>query len=57
MGLHIDDIRGNYNNGKYWVSYYDDFKEMLNLTKLPSNHVFDEELSVKRNRELMEEYN
>ena len=57
MGLHIDDIRDNYNNGKYSISHYSDFSELLHLNKLPSDHVFDEELSVKRNREMVEEYN
>lgn len=57
MGLHISDIRDNYDKGLYSVSHYAEFKDMLDLVKLPSNHVFDEELSVKRNREMVEEYN
>ena len=57
MGLHIDDIRDNYNNGKYSISHYSEFSELLHLNKLPSDHVFDEDLSVKRNREMVEEYN
>lgn len=55
--LYISDIRDNYNKGVYSVSHYAEFKDMLNLVKLPANHVFDEELSVRRNREMVEEYN
>jgi 5'(3')-deoxyribonucleotidase len=57
MGLHISDIQKNYNDGKYSISYYSEFQELLNLTKLSKDHVFDENLSVKRNREMVEEHN
>ena len=57
MGLHISEIRDDYDNGKYSISHYSEFSELLHLNKLPSDHVFDEELSVKRNREMVEEYN
>jgi hypothetical protein len=57
MGLHISDIQKNYNEGKYSISYYSEFQELLNLTKLSKDHVFDENLSVKRNREMVEEHN
>ena len=55
--LHISAIRDAYNKGEYSVYHYANFQEMPNLTKLPSDYVFDEDLSVKRNREMVEEYN
>ena len=58
MGLHIFDIRDNYNSGKYSVGYNypGEFPEEA-MKKLPSDYVFDEDLSVKRNREMIVEHN
>lgn len=58
MGLHISDIKEDYYNGKYSVrcNYPNEFPEEA-LTKLSANHIFDEDLSVKRNRELVIEHN
>jgi hypothetical protein len=50
MALDIDEIRVNYNNGVY--TYKTDIPK-----KVKPDHVFDEELSVKRNRELTQEHN
>ncbi len=50
MALDIDEIRVNYNNGVY--TYKVDIPK-----KVKSDHVFDEELSVRRNRELAQEHN
>lgn len=50
MALDIDEIRVNYNNGVY--TYKVDIPK-----KVKPDHVFDEELSVKRNRELAQEHN
>ena len=50
MALDIDEIRVNYNNGVY--TYKADIPK-----KVKPDHVFDEELSVKRNRELAQEHN
>jgi len=54
----IEDIRKDYDTGKYSVGYHypGEFTEEI-LTRLPENYVFDEELSVKRNREMVEEHN
>ena len=52
MGLHINDIRQLYNNGEYTVKY-----DIGSNCKLPDTHIFDEELSVKRNREMVVEHN
>ena len=52
MGLHINDIRQLYNNGEYTVKY-----DIGSERKLPDTHIFDEELSVKRNREMVLEHN
>ena len=57
MSLDINEIRENYNNGKYSISHYSEFQELIKLTKFPRDHVFDENLSVKRNREMVEEHN
>lgn len=48
--MDINEIRAKYNNGEY--TYKADIPN-----KLPIDHVFDEELSVKRNRELVKEHN
>lgn len=59
MSYFIEDIKENYQKGLYTVSsaYYPEFRSG-ELTKiLPENYVFDEELSVKRNRELVAEHN
>ncbi len=48
--MHIDEIRNSYNRGEY--TYKVDIPK-----KLKPDHVFDEELSVKRNRELAQEHN
>ncbi len=50
MALDIDEIRVNYNKGVY--TYNVDIPK-----KVKPDHVFDEELSVKRNRELAQEHN
>lgn len=50
MALDIDEIRVNYNKGVY--TYKVDIPN-----KVKPDHVFDEELSVKRNRELAQEHN
>lgn len=50
MAMHIDEIRVKYNKGEYSCSG-------SIPKKLPESHVFDEELSVKRNRELVVEHN
>lgn len=50
MALDIDEIRVNYNNGVYTYK--------ANIPKkVKPDHVFDEELSVRRNRELVQEHN
>ena len=54
MALHIDDIRKRYNAGYYT---YKDPVGRDRMTKLPEDYVFDENLSVKRNRELIKEHN
>jgi len=50
MALDIDEIIVNYNKGVY--TYKADIPK-----KVKPDHVFDEELSVKRNRELAQEHN
>jgi hypothetical protein len=50
MALDIDEIRVNYNKGMY--TYKADIPK-----KVKPDYVFDEELSVKRNRELAQEHN
>ena len=57
MGRTIKDIHDDFNKGIYLVSHYSEFQELIHLTKLPRDHVFDENLSVKRNREMVEEHN
>lgn len=52
--MEINKIRSKYNNGDYTLSK-DYAKEMF--SRVPLNHVFDENLSVKRNRELVIEHN
>ncbi len=47
---HIDEIRNSYNRGEY--TYKIDI-----LKKVKPDHIFDEELSVRRNRELAQEHN
>ncbi len=50
MAMDISEIRAKYNNGGYTCK--------MNIPdKVSSDHVFDEELSVKRNRELAREHN
>lgn len=58
MALHIDDIRENYDTGRYSVGYNypGEFPEEA-MKKLPTDYVFDEDLSVKRNREMVIEHN
>ena len=55
---HISDIREDYDKGRYSVRnvYPGEFPEEL-MTKLPADYIFDEDLSVKRNRELVAEHN
>jgi hypothetical protein len=48
--MHIDEIRRKYNDGGYT------YKTTI-PDKVSPDHVFDEELSVKRNRELAQEHN
>ena len=48
--MDINEIRAKYNNGDYT------YKVGI-PKKLPVDYVFDEELSVKRNRELVQEHN
>jgi hypothetical protein len=48
--MYIDEIRANYNAGHY------DYKIDI-PKKVPDGYVFDENLSVKRNRELVVEHN
>jgi hypothetical protein len=48
--MHIDEIRNNYNRGEY--TYRVDIPN-----KVRPDHIFDEELSVRRNRELAQEHN
>lgn len=50
MPMDISEIRSKYNNGDYTT-------HMDIPAKVKNNHVFDEELSVKRNREMVEEHN
>lgn len=48
----INEIKKDYNDKKY------DFQLTVpRLLKVSSNHIFDENLSVKRNREMAEEHN
>jgi hypothetical protein len=53
VALHINDIRKLYNEGHYT------YKDSTNCDKrrLPEDYVFDENLSVKRNREMVKEHN
>ncbi len=48
--MHIDEIRNSYNRGEY--TYRVDIPK-----KVKPDHIFDEELSVRRNRELAQEHN
>lgn len=48
--MDIAEIRDNYNNGYYTC-------QMKIPTRVKDNHVFDENLSVKRNREMVMEHN
>jgi hypothetical protein len=48
--MHIDEIRNSYNRGEY--TYKVDIPK-----KVKPDHIFDEELSVRRNRELAQEHN
>ena len=50
MSMDISEIRTKYNNGDYT------YKAAI-PKKVCDDHVFDEELSVKRNRELIKEHN
>jgi hypothetical protein len=52
MAMHIDEIRVKYNRGEYTYKASTDIPK-----KVKPDHVFDEELSVKRNRELAQEHN
>lgn len=52
MGLHISDIQDFYNRGHYTY-----VPEEAIPAKLMPDHVFDENLSVKRNREMVVEHN
>lgn len=48
--MDISEIRDNYNNGHYTCN-------MEILARVKENYVFDENLSVKRNREMVAEHN
>jgi hypothetical protein len=48
--MYISEIRTKYNNGDYT------YKTTV-PTKVASDHIFDAELSVRRNRELVKEHN
>lgn len=48
--MHIDEIKNSYNRGEY--TYKVDIPK-----KVKPDHIFDEELSVRRNRELAQEHN
>ena len=52
MGLHISDIRDFYDKGHYTYKT----AEVIPSKFMP-DHVFDENLSVKRNREMVVEHN
>jgi hypothetical protein len=52
MGLHINEIRELYDNGHYTYK-----SEEVIPSKFMPDHVFDENLSVKRNREMVVEHN
>ena len=54
MSLHISDIEQWYQSGHYT---YQDTSSKEERTKLPETYVFDEDLSVKRNREMVAEHN
>lgn len=53
MSLHISDIKVFYDRGEY--TYREDLKNKIE--KLPDNYIFDEELSVRVNREMLIEHN
>lgn len=53
MALHINEIKEFYNRGQY--TYCDPAGR--GKTRLPEDYIFDEDLSVKRNRELVAEHN
>ena len=46
----IEDIRRDYNDGKYSC-------HITIPSKLPDTHVFDENLTIKQNREMIQEHN
>lgn len=48
--INLEDIRDRWNNGEYTV-------HMDISRKLPDGYIFDEDLSVKRNRELVAQHN
>lgn len=50
MALDIDEIRNKYNAGEYTY-------RVVIPKKVKPDHIFDEELSVRRNRELVKEHN
>lgn len=52
MALYIGDIQKNYETGAYRAA-----KPEGPDKKLPDNYVFDEELSVRKNREMVAEHN
>ena len=56
MGLHISDIREFYEKGHYTAKFPVGV-DKFDRTKLSANYIFDEELSVKRNREMVVEHN
>lgn len=49
--LHIENIRDNFNKGNYTV------RLQSSVHKVAPDYVFDENLSVRRNRELVKEHN
>ena len=54
MGLTINDLRDLYNKGHYT---YKDTEHVGAIHKLPEDYVFDDELSVRQNREMVIEHN
>ena len=51
MSLHINDIKVFYDRGEYT------YRDEVRMEKLPENHIFDEDLSVRINREMVIEHN
>ena len=50
--MDISDIKKRWDEGYYTVKFGD-----FNVNTLPENHIFDENLSVKENREMVRQHN